>query len=241
MAAVPATRPRTVQLKPSGDIPARAQRLDALLVAEAGVEQGKGGRGGSHADRRLPVIASRQYLVPVAGGRGQRAGRQINTLAALGHGQQPLWTRRNGYALCSAEGPARVSRQSAVEPGRRWQFSFDRGLRRFVRSKSETSILLPAPASAQHEQVKALNLFPCPRCLAEELQTRRHAGLAAEAAHRYPAGRHGPAVRGAGGRGRTHAWCGCSGWSAWPTSPIGCVSNCLLLLLSKEATLGACI
>ncbi|WP_043458893.1 hypothetical protein [Azohydromonas australica] len=57
----------------------------------------------------------RNYLVPVDGRRGQRAGRQINTLAdlgtALGHGQQPLWTWRNGYALCSGEGLARVSRQ----------------------------------------------------------------------------------------------------------------------------------
>ncbi|WP_051242922.1 hypothetical protein [Azohydromonas australica] len=57
----------------------------------------------------------RNYLVPLAGGRGQRAGCQIDTLAdlgtALGHGQQPLWTWRNGYALGSAEGLARVSRQ----------------------------------------------------------------------------------------------------------------------------------
>lgn len=59
----------------------------------------------------------RNYLVPVAGGRGQRAGRQIDTLAdlgtALGHDQQPLWTWRNGYPLCSAEGLARVSQQLA--------------------------------------------------------------------------------------------------------------------------------
>jgi hypothetical protein len=36
----------------------------------------------------------RNYLVPLAGGRGQRAERQINTLAALGHDQQPLWIWR---------------------------------------------------------------------------------------------------------------------------------------------------
>lgn len=60
----------------------------------------------------------RNYLMPVDGGRGQRGERQINTLAdlgaALGHDQQPLWTWRNGYALCSAEGLARVSRQLAA-------------------------------------------------------------------------------------------------------------------------------
>ena len=60
----------------------------------------------------------RNYLVPLAGGRGQTARRQIDTLAdlgtALGHGQQPLWNWRNGYALCSAEGLARVSQQLAA-------------------------------------------------------------------------------------------------------------------------------
>ena len=59
----------------------------------------------------------RNYLVPLAGGRGQTAQPQIDTLAdlgaALGHGQEPLWTWRNGYALCSAEALARVGRQLA--------------------------------------------------------------------------------------------------------------------------------
>jgi hypothetical protein len=57
----------------------------------------------------------RNCLVLLTGGRGQTARRQVDTLAdlgsALGHGQQPLWTWRNGYALCSAAGLARVSRQ----------------------------------------------------------------------------------------------------------------------------------
>ncbi|WP_157268955.1 hypothetical protein [Azohydromonas aeria] len=60
----------------------------------------------------------RNYLVPLGGDRGQRAGRQIDTLAdlgtALGHDAQPLWTWRNGYALCSTDGLSRVSRQLAA-------------------------------------------------------------------------------------------------------------------------------
>lgn len=54
----------------------------------------------------------RNYFVPVAGGIGQSADRQIDTLAGLGRalssrlGCAPtdLWTMRNGYALCSATG-----------------------------------------------------------------------------------------------------------------------------------------
>ncbi|WP_157270721.1 hypothetical protein [Azohydromonas aeria] len=60
----------------------------------------------------------RNYLVPLADRRGQDARRQIDTLAdlgaALGHDEQPLWDWRNGYALCSAEGLARASRQLAA-------------------------------------------------------------------------------------------------------------------------------
>ena len=64
----------------------------------------------------------RNYLVPVAGGRGQSAARQIDCLAdiaqALG-GAGQLWEMRNGYALCSQQGlktiDARLSAMSAQE------------------------------------------------------------------------------------------------------------------------------
>ncbi len=54
----------------------------------------------------------RHYLVPLPGGAGQTAERQLNTLAdlgaALGHGEAPLWEYRNGYALCTHAGLARI-------------------------------------------------------------------------------------------------------------------------------------
>ena len=57
----------------------------------------------------------RNDLVPLADGIGQTAARQIDTLAdlglALGHAQAPLWDWRNGYALCSADGLARIRDQ----------------------------------------------------------------------------------------------------------------------------------
>lgn len=47
--------------------------------------------------------AYRNYLVPLAGGQGQTAQRQIDCLAdlgsALGNSDGALWTMRNGYAL----------------------------------------------------------------------------------------------------------------------------------------------
>lgn len=54
----------------------------------------------------------RNYLVPVDGGNGQTRRRQVNTLtnlgAALGHEDEPLWDWRNGYALCTGRGLARI-------------------------------------------------------------------------------------------------------------------------------------
>jgi len=54
----------------------------------------------------------RNYRVPLPGGAGQTAERQINTLAdlgaALGHAQAPLWEYCNGYALCTHAGLARI-------------------------------------------------------------------------------------------------------------------------------------
>ncbi|GJE59015.1 hypothetical protein [Methylobacterium trifolii] len=54
----------------------------------------------------------RNYLVPVAGGIGQTADRQLDGLADLGAalaqrlgiGTEALWTMRNGYALATREG-----------------------------------------------------------------------------------------------------------------------------------------
>ncbi|MCC8995387.1 MAG: hypothetical protein LM550_17265 [Candidatus Contendobacter sp.] len=54
----------------------------------------------------------RNYLVPLNSDFGQTRERQINTLAdlgmALGHDETPLWDWRNGYALCTSEGLARI-------------------------------------------------------------------------------------------------------------------------------------
>jgi hypothetical protein len=50
----------------------------------------------------------RNYLVPVNGRAGQTRNRQIDCLkdlgAVLGNDTNDLWTMRNGYALCTAEG-----------------------------------------------------------------------------------------------------------------------------------------
>lgn len=50
----------------------------------------------------------RNYLMPLPGGVGQRAARQLDTLADLGHAlgndDGSLWQMRNGYALCTEAG-----------------------------------------------------------------------------------------------------------------------------------------
>ncbi|WP_295450804.1 hypothetical protein [uncultured Thiodictyon sp.] len=60
----------------------------------------------------------RNYLVPVKGTTGQTTQRQINTLAdlgtALGHDENPLWEWRNGYALGTDGGLARIAARLAV-------------------------------------------------------------------------------------------------------------------------------
>jgi hypothetical protein len=66
----------------------------------------------------------RNYFAPVGGGRGQTATRQIDCLAdvgdALGNDGDLLWTMRNGYALCTADGLAVIDRRLAAmgEAGR---------------------------------------------------------------------------------------------------------------------------
>lgn len=68
----------------------------------------------------------RNYFVPVAGGIGQSAQRQIDCLADMGHalgngdgkGDGRLWEMRNGYALCTQQGLAAIdSRIAAMTPG----------------------------------------------------------------------------------------------------------------------------
>lgn len=56
----------------------------------------------------------RNYLVPVDGGSGQTAARQLDGLADLGHAlarrlgpaAEPPWTMRNGYAMATSDGLA---------------------------------------------------------------------------------------------------------------------------------------
>jgi hypothetical protein len=54
----------------------------------------------------------RNYLVPLDGQAGQTRDRQIDCLkdlgAVVGNGTNDLWTMRNGYALCTAEGLATI-------------------------------------------------------------------------------------------------------------------------------------
>ena len=65
----------------------------------------------------------RNYLMPVDGLAGQTAHRQVDCLrdigAALGNKDHALWTMQNGYALCSGDGLAAITRtlaaMSAVE------------------------------------------------------------------------------------------------------------------------------
>jgi hypothetical protein len=63
----------------------------------------------------------RNYLVPLDGGTGQSAQRQIDCLAgigeALGNAGGRLWEMRNGYALCSESGLAEIdARLAAMSP-----------------------------------------------------------------------------------------------------------------------------
>jgi hypothetical protein len=64
----------------------------------------------------------RNYFVPVAGGEGQTARRQLDGLAdlgaalsaATGHPVNALWTMRNGYALAKRDGLAAIGRHLAT-------------------------------------------------------------------------------------------------------------------------------
>ena len=68
----------------------------------------------------------RNYLVPLAGGMGQTADRQIDTLselsAALEDRPGELWDMRNGYALCTSAGLDRLDRLlAALEDAERYR------------------------------------------------------------------------------------------------------------------------
>ncbi|KAB0678457.1 hypothetical protein [Aureimonas leprariae] len=79
----------------------------------------------------------RNYLVPVAGGIGQTADRQLDGLADLGAelarrlGTRPeaLWTMRNGYALASSDGLAAIATYLDAADADAWDDL--RGLLRF--------------------------------------------------------------------------------------------------------------
>ena len=66
----------------------------------------------------------RNYLVPVEGGIGQTASRQLNALAGLGAALSELtglpdvrlWRMRNGYALCTREGLTAITDLLAAAP-----------------------------------------------------------------------------------------------------------------------------
>jgi len=65
-----------------------------------------------------PATIYRNYFAPVGSQRGQSVDQQLDMLAELGAllgntTQQPLWTMRNGYALCSAAGLDTIRRRLA--------------------------------------------------------------------------------------------------------------------------------
>lgn len=86
-------------------------------------EHGVTGYANDHTQGPACAVAAgagtiyRNYLIEVAGARGQRAGRQIDCLAdlgvALGNTDASRWTMRNGYALCTASGLANIDARLA--------------------------------------------------------------------------------------------------------------------------------
>jgi hypothetical protein len=80
----------------------------------------------------------RNYFVPVRGGVGQTAERQLDGLAAVGEALSrdlglpvgALWTMQNGYALCSRGRPRRHHRLSRQTRPRAERYSARKALRR---------------------------------------------------------------------------------------------------------------
>jgi hypothetical protein len=103
-----------------------ASQFNLLEMVSPDVSPEAGVTGYAHDWTQGPACAMaagagtiyRHYRVPLPGGAGQTAERQINTLAdlgaALGHAEAPLWEYRNGYVLCSRDGLARIGRRLAA-------------------------------------------------------------------------------------------------------------------------------
>ena len=103
-----------------------ASQFNLLEMVSPHVSPEAGVNGYAHDWTQGPACAMaagagtiyRNYRVPLPGGAGQTAERQINTLAdlgaALGHAEAPLWEYRNGYALCTRDGLTRISNRLAA-------------------------------------------------------------------------------------------------------------------------------
>lgn len=97
-----------------------ASQFNLLEMVSPEVSPERGVTGYEHDATQGPACAMaagaatifRNYLVPMAGGTGQTARRQLDGLAVLGRSlaaatgvpASRLWTMRNGYALCSESG-----------------------------------------------------------------------------------------------------------------------------------------
>ena len=93
-----------------------ASQFNLLEMAGPDVTPEAGVTGYAHDHTQGPACAMsagagtlfRNYLLPLPGGTGQTARRQVDCLAplgaALGNDHGALWTMRNGYALASVEG-----------------------------------------------------------------------------------------------------------------------------------------
>lgn len=95
------------------------EMVDPSVTPEDGVSRYAGDptQGPACAVAAGAATIWRNYLVPILGGIGQRADRQIDTLCdladAFGNQSGELWEMRNGYALCTAAGLNRIDRQIA--------------------------------------------------------------------------------------------------------------------------------
>ncbi len=94
------------------------EMMSPHVTPEAGVTgyQHDGTQGPACAMAAGAATIYRNYFVPLPGGEGQTAERQVDCLAPLGAAMaealgcplEQLWTMRNGYALATAEGLRRI-------------------------------------------------------------------------------------------------------------------------------------
>ena len=125
----------------------------------------------------------RNYLVPVAGGIGQSAQRQIDSLAdmgqALGNAGGQLWDMRNGYALCTQPGLATIdSRMDAMSAG---ELDELRGLLRIGLHWDVEATEAPAPG--QRVSQAFCSALPVAYTAIAAAQWQRFATLVLEAAY----------------------------------------------------------